>query len=86
MQTTGFISSFVLALALASAGAEGAKEPFFEGLGSYTRKVSTESPEAQKIRSRRIAARSIAPTQRRCARSGKRTPMIPMSARFLPKR
>jgi tetratricopeptide (TPR) repeat protein len=48
MQTTGFISSFVLALVMASVGAEGAKEPFFEGLGSYTRKVSTDSPEAQK--------------------------------------
>ncbi|MGA8476712.1 MAG: hypothetical protein WB696_02015 [Chthoniobacterales bacterium] len=48
MQTTGFISSFVLALVIASAGAENGKEPFFEGLGSHTRKVSTDSPEAQK--------------------------------------
>jgi hypothetical protein len=48
MQTTGFNNSFVLALVMASAGAEGAKEPFFEGLGSYTRKGSTDSPEAQR--------------------------------------
>src|SRR5260370_17441359 len=48
MQTTGFISSYVLALVMASAGAENGKEPFFEGLGSHTRKVSTDSPEAQK--------------------------------------
>jgi tetratricopeptide (TPR) repeat protein len=48
MQTIGFISSLVLALVMASAGAKGAKEPFFEGLGSHTRKVSTDSPEAQK--------------------------------------
>jgi hypothetical protein len=48
MQTTGFNNSFVLALVMASAGAESAKEPFFEGLGSYPRKVSTDSPEAQK--------------------------------------
>jgi hypothetical protein len=38
----------VLALVMAGAGAECAKEPFFEGLDSYTRKVSTDSPEAQK--------------------------------------
>jgi hypothetical protein len=25
-----------------------AQEPFFDGLGSYTRKVTTRSPEAQK--------------------------------------
>src|SRR6266550_8564705 len=25
-----------------------AKEPFFEGLGSYTRKITTDSPEAQR--------------------------------------
>jgi hypothetical protein len=41
MQTTGFISSFVFALVIASAGAESPKEPFFEGLGSYTRKISS---------------------------------------------
>ena len=48
MQTTGFISSFILALVMASAGVKGAPEPFFDGLGSHTRKVSTDSPEAQK--------------------------------------
>ncbi len=37
-----------MALVIASAGAENGKEPFFEGLGSHTRKVSTDSPEAQK--------------------------------------
>jgi hypothetical protein len=48
MQTTGFISSFILALVMASAGVKGAPEPFFDGLGSHTRKVSTDSPEARK--------------------------------------
>ena len=48
MQTTGFISSFILALVMASADVKGAPEPFFDGLGSHTRKVSTDSPEAQK--------------------------------------
>src|SRR5260370_26461842 len=48
MKTAGSISSFVFALVIASAGAQSAPEPFFEGLGSYTRKVSTDSPEAQK--------------------------------------
>src|ERR1700736_3234472 len=48
MKTAGSISSFVFALVIASACAQSAPEPFFEGLGSYTRKVSTDSPEAQK--------------------------------------
>src|ERR1700736_3921831 len=48
MKTAGSISSFVFALVIASACAQSAPEPFFEGLGSYTRKVTTGSPEAQK--------------------------------------
>ena len=48
MKTAGSISSFVFALVIASACAQSAPEPFFEGLGSYTRQVSTDSPEAQK--------------------------------------
>jgi tetratricopeptide (TPR) repeat protein len=38
----------VFGLALASSSAPGAQEPFFDGLGSYTRKITTSSPEAQK--------------------------------------
>ena len=48
MKTAGVISSFAFALVIASAGADSAPEPFFEGLGSHTRKISTDSPEAQK--------------------------------------
>jgi len=36
------------ALALAGVRASGGPEPFFDGLGTYTRKVTTASPEAQK--------------------------------------
>ena len=50
MKTAGVISSFAFALVLviASVGTDSAPEPFFEGLGSHTRKISTDSPEAQK--------------------------------------
>jgi len=48
MKTAGVISSLAFALVIASAGADSALEPFFEGLGSHTRKISTDSPEAQK--------------------------------------
>jgi hypothetical protein len=48
MKIAGIISGFALALVLASVGADSAPEPFFEGLGSHTRKISTDSPEAQK--------------------------------------
>ena len=48
MKTGGVISSFAFALVIASAGAGSAPEPFFEGLGSHTRKISTGSPEVQK--------------------------------------
>src|SRR4030081_1345427 len=45
---SGFISCFVFALVIASVDADSASEPFFEGLGSHTRKISSDSPEAQK--------------------------------------
>jgi hypothetical protein len=47
MKTMAWLSSilFGLALALACLGAE---DPFFEGLGSYTRTITTSSPEAQR--------------------------------------
>src|SRR5215469_5911468 len=48
MKTAGVIRSFAFALVIASAGADSAPEPFFEGLGSHTRKISTKSSEAQK--------------------------------------
>jgi tetratricopeptide (TPR) repeat protein len=37
-----------LAVALAGIGTVNAKEPIFDGLGSYTRKVTTDSPRAQR--------------------------------------
>jgi tetratricopeptide (TPR) repeat protein len=37
-----------LAVALAGAGLVSAKEPIFNGLGSYTRTVTTDSPQAQR--------------------------------------
>ena len=37
-----------LAVALAGGGIVSAKEPFFEGLGTYKRKITTDSPEAQR--------------------------------------
>src|ERR1700751_6008556 len=48
MKKAGVISSFAFALVIAVAGTDSAPEPFFEGLGSHTRKISTSSPEAQK--------------------------------------
>src|SRR6201981_2715691 len=48
MKIAGVISSLAFALVMASAGADSPPEPLFEGLGSYTRKISTNSPEAQK--------------------------------------
>ena len=48
MKTAGVISSFAFALVIANVGTDSASEPFFEGLGSHTRKISTESAEAQK--------------------------------------
>jgi tetratricopeptide (TPR) repeat protein len=46
MKTTVLV--VVFGLALASPVAPGAQEPIYQGLGSYTRKVTTSSPEAQK--------------------------------------
>src|ERR1700722_1625499 len=37
-----------LSVALGSAKADSAPDPLFEGLGSYTRTITTNSPEAQK--------------------------------------
>lgn len=37
----------VLAIMLAGVGVLSAREPVFDGLGSYTRKITTESPKAQ---------------------------------------
>ena len=37
-----------LAFALAGTGVLNAKEPFFEGLGTYKHKITTDSPEAQR--------------------------------------
>jgi tetratricopeptide (TPR) repeat protein len=44
------VFAIVLGLALAGLGASGAQNqtPLFEGLGNYTREVTTKSPEAQK--------------------------------------
>jgi len=41
-------SVFILAVALADAQVVRAKEPFFEGLGSYKHKITTASPAAQR--------------------------------------
>jgi tetratricopeptide (TPR) repeat protein len=50
MRTTTILGRNITVVwaALALAIAAPAKEPFFEGLGSYTRKVTTDSPEAQR--------------------------------------
>jgi|SRR6516164_3557323 hypothetical protein len=48
MKTAGVISSFAFALVIAGGLTDSAPDPFFEGLGSHTRKISTKSPEAQK--------------------------------------
>src|SRR5258708_35201230 len=37
-----------LAMAVGSASVDTTQEPFFEGLGSYARPITTKSPEAQK--------------------------------------
>jgi hypothetical protein len=38
----------LLMVALNEAGTVRATEPFFEGLGSYSRKITTDSPRAQR--------------------------------------
>lgn len=50
MKTTSKTIRVVLALAvvLAGAGVINASEPFYEGLGSYKRTITTGSPEAQR--------------------------------------
>ncbi len=50
MKQTTRLSWMALALAIVVGGADivRAKEPIFEGLGSYKRKVTTDSPEAQR--------------------------------------
>jgi tetratricopeptide (TPR) repeat protein len=50
MKPTTRISWIALALAVGLAGADivRAKEPIFDGLGSYSRKITTDSPKAQR--------------------------------------
>jgi tetratricopeptide (TPR) repeat protein len=50
MKSVRFLSTVFLRLAIVSCTLAGAsaKEPVFEGLGSYTRKITTESAQAQK--------------------------------------
>jgi tetratricopeptide (TPR) repeat protein len=48
MKLFALLGTACLAMAPASAGVNPTQEPFFEGLGSYTRQITTDSPEAQK--------------------------------------
>ena len=51
MKATGnLFRALVIWLALTVAGLDlhAAKEPLYEGLGSYSRKITTDSPEAQR--------------------------------------
>jgi len=48
MKVPTFPIAFALALAFVSLPFALGKEPVFEGLGSYTRKITTSSPEAQR--------------------------------------
>jgi tetratricopeptide (TPR) repeat protein len=48
MKLITLLVSICCEVALTSIQVDGAQEPFFEGLGSYTRTVTTSSPEAQK--------------------------------------
>ena len=48
MKPIALLGSICLGLAFASSDGYSAEEPFFEGLGSYTRPITTHSPEAQK--------------------------------------
>jgi hypothetical protein len=47
MKTIAWMGGIFFSLALVL-GYSGAQEPLFEGLGSYTRTVTTSSPEAQR--------------------------------------
>ena len=48
MKPITLLASICYGVALTSLQIHGAQEPFFEGLGSYTRTITTTSPEAQK--------------------------------------
>lgn len=48
MKAIVLLGSIYLGFALVSPEVNGAQEPFFEGLGSYTRKITTDSSETQK--------------------------------------
>ena len=48
MKPIALFGSICLGIALASSNGHSAEEPFFEGLGSYTRSITTDSAEAQK--------------------------------------
>src|SRR6266516_1080493 len=50
METTAKISQIIIwsTLTLAGSHLDAAKEPLFDGLGSYSRKITTDSPEAQR--------------------------------------
>src|SRR5437867_11514252 len=50
METTAKISQIIIwsTLTLAGSNLDAAKEPLYDGLGSYSRKITTDSPEAQR--------------------------------------
>jgi len=48
MKPITLLASICCGIALTSLQVYGAQEPFFEGLGSHTRIITTTSPEAQK--------------------------------------
>src|SRR6476660_2505313 len=50
MKTPGKIFQIVIwsTLTLAGSNLDAAKEPLYDGLGSYSRKITTDSPEAQR--------------------------------------
>src|SRR5437773_3835381 len=50
METTAKISQIIIwsTLTLAGSNLDAAKEPVYDGLGSYSRKITTDSPEAQR--------------------------------------
>ena len=48
MKPITLLASICCGVALTSLQVDGAQEPFFEGLGSHTRIITTTSPEAQK--------------------------------------
>ena len=48
MKTPRFICGLVVGLVLAGLRADGAVEPFYDGLGSHSRKITTGSTEAQR--------------------------------------